>query len=135
MTADCIIKQVEAGRLPEDFLCVMTPTLANQKDPVAAELLILICKRELWRRWGFKSMEDYIAQAGVPEAIMRSVALNLMIDELDQPYMRMDRSKEAQNAVVRLCGDGPFDMSNEVFSARYLRARELLNGCRSAFRD
>lgn len=135
MTKNCIIKQIEAGRIPEDQLCVLTPVLANQRDPVAADLLIYIGKLELWRRWGFESLEDYIEQAEVPESIMRCVAAYLLAEDLHQPFMRMDRGGEARQAVVRLCEDRPIDVSHEEFSKRYHNARELLDRCRAAFTD
>ena len=132
MTDNCIIRQIEEGRIPEDYLCVLTPMLARQKDPVAADLLIHIDRRRLWQRWGFAGMEDYITQADVPEAILRCVALTLMIEELDQPYMLSGRNSGARQAVVRLCGDGPFDISHDEFSRRRQRALALLESCRRA---
>lgn len=131
MTTNCIIKQIDAGRMPEDMLCVLTPILAKQKDPVAAELLNSIGRRGLWRRWGFESLADYTGQAGITDAFKKCAAVNLLLDELEKSYMRSAGAQKARLAVTAFCGDSPVSLSDDEFATRYGRAMALIEGCRS----
>lgn len=131
MTTNCIIKQIEAGRMPEDMLCVLTPILAKQKEPVAAELLNIIGRRGLWRRWGFESLADYTGQAGISDAFKKCSAVHLLLDELEKSYMRSAGAQKALQAVTAFCEDSPISLSNGEFVTRYGRAMALIEGCRS----
>ncbi|MEI7901528.1 MAG: hypothetical protein WCK89_14855 [bacterium] len=131
MTADETLRQIETGGMPVDTLRLMVQILAQQKDPAAPDLLIYIGKNSLWRRWGFASLDDFIVRTRVPEAVLRCIAVYLLLEELDKPYMRTSSSAEARMAIIRLFEDRPLDIDHDEFSGRRQQALDLLEGCRS----
>lgn len=124
MSANKIVEQAKAGGLSNDAIRIAAKRLIKLQDPAAADLLVLIGDRALWRLWGYKSMMDYCILADVPESIARLTAMYCLINELGKPCMRLEHNKELRQAIITLYEDRPLQMDLDLFKSRL----EAING-------
>jgi hypothetical protein len=127
MSKSLILAHVEQGLLPVDNLCALTPLLANRKDPESPLLLNHIDRQELWRRWGFASMTDYIARTGIPPEVQQRNTLLFLTDERTRAVFGGERNRAARALLEKLLSENPATMPGFEFIRRVEQIFAVLN--------
>lgn len=127
MSGNYVLRQVQSGRMPADWLCLLAPVLARQQDPEAPQLLNLIDKLSLWRRWGFADLASYVVKTGVPVSVFQCSTALMLCDDRGKAEVAKSRSACVKEMVAELFNDGPATMPNKEFYARMDRICEELD--------
>lgn len=132
MTDTFIDNTIRRSLMSEDQLCFLTPILARQGAAAAAYMLKRIGQLGLWQKWGFDSIVDYIAQAGIPVATQRLALLLSYVDDLAGIEESVPDKNVLRLELADLFGRQPQTMDVLDLLPRLERVEALFRACRAS---